>query len=332
VRANEGRTHGAAIDKVALTLVAALDRAAEEAIEDSRQRTRRANWVAVISLGSLALVLALAVTVVRSATRRLSEVAGGLRESAQTVAGAAGLLASASTTAVRTTGEQSASLEETSAAATQIAATTQHNAERANESSRLMGEAGRVGEEVGAAVQAMHESMRQITDSEHGISRIIKTIEEIAFQTNILALNAAVEAARDGEAGLGFAGVADEVRELTHRSATAADETASRIETTVRTGADGTRNLERLTAALNSSSSITGQVKTLVGDVAASSREQATGIDHIATAITRMERITAESAAVAEEQSASSQQMSAEVESLRSLVAVLNVIAGASSD
>src|SRR5207342_532294 len=147
-------------------------------------------------------------------------------------------------------------------------------------------------EEANQHLAAMMESMKEINGSSERISKIIRVIDEIAFQTNILALNAAVEAARAGEAGMGFAVVADEVRNLAQRSAQAAKDTTGLIEASIARTSAGTQQVERVAAAITSLTGGVAQVKALVDDVSTASQEQTRGIDQIAQAVTLMEKVT----------------------------------------
>ena len=142
--------------------------------------------------------------------------------------------------------QQAASLEETSASTEEIASITRKNADHALQVAGLMQQSadGAVG--VNQSLDRMVEQMKEIGNSSNKIARIIKVIDEIAFQTNILALNAAVEAARAGEAGLGFAVVADEVRNLAQRCAQAARDTAGLIEDSIATSRDGNARLDQM--------------------------------------------------------------------------------------
>jgi len=147
------------------------------------------------------------------------------------------------------------------------------------------------------------------------VSKIIKTIDEIAFQTNILALNAAVEAARAGEAGMGFAVVADEVRNLAQRSAQAAKDTAGLIEESIARSEHGTSTVNQVATSIASITESVSQVKGLVNEVSAASQQQTQGIDQVTHAVAHMEKVTQNAAATAEESAAASEELNAQAES-----------------
>src|SRR5213078_2021603 len=139
--------------------------------------------------------------------------------------------------------------------------------------------------EVNHSLDRMVAQMKEIDTSSNKIARIIKVIDEIAFQTNILALNAAVEAARAGEAGLGFAVVADEVRNLAQRCAQAARDTAGLIEDSIVTSRDGNARLDQMAGNVRAMTESSSQVKSLVDEVNVGSQEQARGMEQIAHAV-----------------------------------------------
>jgi methyl-accepting chemotaxis protein/methyl-accepting chemotaxis protein-1 (serine sensor receptor) len=161
------------------------------------------------------------------------------------------------------------------------------------------------------ALTDMVGSMNSIRQSSDKVSQIIKTIDEIAFQTNILALNAAVEAARAGEAGMGFAVVANEVRSLAQRSAQAARDTATLIQASIANTQEGSTKVEQVAASVAAITATLGKVKAIVDQVSEASRQQAQGIDQVTTALSQMEKVTQSTSVSAEESAASSEKLSA---------------------
>jgi methyl-accepting chemotaxis protein len=174
----------------------------------------------------------------------------------------------------------------------------------------------------------MHRAMDAIKHSSGDISKIIKTIDEIAFQTNILALNAAVEAARAGEAGAGFAVVADEVRSLAQRSATAAKETAAKIEDSIAKSEHGATVSTKVAAALTVIVEKARRVDTLVAEIANASHEQSQGITQINSAIGQMDKVTQSNAGNAEETASAAVELNTQSTTLRESVTELRRLVG----
>jgi len=224
-----------------------------------------------------------------------------------------------------------ASLEETSASLEEIASMTKRNAENAISAKDLSADTRKAAEIGSSNMDEMNRAMADIQASSSNISKIIKTIDEIAFQTNILALNAAVEAARAGEAGMGFAVVADEVRNLAQRSAQAAKETADKIEDSIAKSVNGVAISGKVTESLNQIVTKARQVDELVAEIATASREQSQGLDQINTAVTQMDKVTQSNAAAAEESASASEELTAQAATLRELVAELQKLVSGSS-
>ena len=203
---------------------------------------------------------------------------------------------------------------------------THKNSDHAAEAASIVAGMAKQMEVSNGAIAEMVESMDALEESSAKVGKIIKTIDEIAFQTNILALNAAVEAARAGEAGMGFAVVADEVRTLAQRSSQAAKDTAGLIEESIERSHRGAARVEQVAAAIGAISKSVAAVTRIVDDVREASRQQTTGIDQVAQALTQMEQVTQSTAATAEESAAASEELNAQAESSIHVVHELKVL------
>jgi methyl-accepting chemotaxis protein len=206
---------------------------------------------------------------------------------------------------------------------------TKRNSDNARRANELAKEARTSADKGVQDMQTMAASMDAIKSSSDDIAKIIKTIDEIAFQTNILALNAAVEAARAGEAGMGFAVVADEVRNLAQRCAQAAKETAGKIEGAIVKTGQGVDITSKVALALNEIVAKVRQVDDLVTEVAGASGEQTNGIAQINVAVGQMDKVTQSNAATAEESAAAAEELNAQAEVMKRSVAELLQIVGA---
>ncbi len=239
------------------------------------------------------------------------------------VAIAAAQVSASSQTLAEGASEQAASIEETSSSLEEMASMTRRNSENAQKANDLAKQARSVAERGSGEMQTMANAIQAIKASSDDIAKIIKTIDEIAFQTNILALNAAVEAARAGESGMGFAVVADEVRNLAQRSAQAAKETAAKIEGAISNTAQGVGISSKVAEVLKEIEAKIQQVDDLVSEVSNASREQAQGIAQVNTAVGQMDKVTQSNAASAEESAAAAEELNAQSLAMKQAVTEL---------
>ncbi len=216
--------------------------------------------------------------------------------------------------------EQASEIDQLTSTVTQIAAQASQNAENANDANELVKTAKVDASAGNSQMEKMQKAMEEIKSASESISRIIKVIDDIAFQTNILALNAAVEAARAGVHGKGFGVVAEEVRNLAARSAQAAKETTELIENSISIVGSGTKIADQTADALQSIVSGVDKAAELVAQIAVASGEQVLGIKQINTSIDEMMRVVQTNSATSEETAAASEELSSQAEMLRDMV------------
>jgi methyl-accepting chemotaxis protein len=265
----------------------------------------------------------------RSTSLLLSRVATTLNDGSNQVASAAAQVSGNSQSLAEGASEQAASMEETGSSLEEMSSMTKRNADNSQKANELARETRSAAEKGAADMQNMIAAMDGIKTSSDEIAKIIKTIDEIAFQTNILALNAAVEAARAGEAGMGFAVVADEVRSLAQRCAQAAKETSAKIEGAIDKTGQGVEISGKVAKALEEIVGRIRQVDELVAEVATASREQSQGITQVNQAVSQMDKVTQSNAANAEESAAASEELNAQAESMKQAVVQLLALVGA---
>lgn len=216
--------------------------------------------------------------------------------------------------------EQASSVEEITASMEELAAQTNQNAANATEASNMASQAQTDAEAGNNRMKEMLVSMDEINESSNKISKIIKVIDEIAFQTNILALNAAVEAARAGQHGKGFAVVAEEVRNLAARSANAAKETTEMIEGSIQKVGIGTSIANETAKALENIVKGVADATQLVQQIATASNEQAVGIEQVNEAIMQVSQVTQTNSATSEQAAAASEELSSQAQLLKDAV------------
>jgi methyl-accepting chemotaxis protein len=216
--------------------------------------------------------------------------------------------------------EQASSIEELTSTISEVAEQTVKNAENANRANALTLEAKNNAVHGNEQMKAMQQAMTEINESSTNIGKIIKVIDDIAFQTNILALNAAVEAARAGVHGKGFAVVAEEVRNLAAKSADAAKQTTDLIEGSIRRAEAGTKIADETAEALSGIVSGVDNAAELVGSIASASNEQASAITQINNGIEQMNQVVQTNSATSEEQAAAAEELSSQAEMLKNMV------------
>ncbi len=323
----------ASLDRAGMLAASIVSMESETFQENNQQAKDAYRALQMLTLVTLIIGIAVAAVVayiVHNVHRTLKQAAIRLSAGAEMVVAAAGQMSGSSQNLSQSATEQAASLEETSASVEQLALMTRKNADATAEVVGHLQQVDARASESNQALGDMVAAMAGIQDSSREVSKIIKTIDEIAFQTNILALNAAVEAARAGAAGMGFAVVADEVRSLAHRSAQAAQDTNELISQSIARAESGTGSVERLTASIASITQSVGNVKRLADDVSVASRQQAAGIEQVSKAVIELERSTQAIAGTAEEGAAASEELNAHSETVMGVVGQLDLLVGSS--
>ncbi|HEX7655037.1 MAG TPA: methyl-accepting chemotaxis protein [Verrucomicrobiae bacterium] len=297
--------------------------------EGLSQQVRRDIQILTITsiMGLLAGVIG-SLLIVRSINGALKVISAQIADGANQTAAASGQVSAASTTLAEGASESAASLEETSASLEEMSTMTKRNADNAQVAKGAASQTSAAADNGAQRMQKLLVSMSGIRTASEDIKKILKSIDEIAFQTNILALNAAVEAARAGEAGAGFAVVADEVRNLAQRCAQAARETAEKIEDSVTKSHEGVSISNEVAASFEEIQTRIRQLNELVAEIATASSEQSQGIIQVNTAVSQMDKVTQSTAASAEESASASQELNAQAETLKATVGELNRLVG----
>jgi len=325
---------GTTRDNKANEVLDAAQLTAEEGVKDMQDSADQsvssldmASNIMIIGLIIVVIIgITLAVIIVMSITRPVNRVVQNLAEGGQQVSAASNQLSSTSQQLAEGSTEQASAIEETSSTLQESSSMVQQNAENTKQAALLSGKARDASEKGNQEMKDLTAAVNDIKKSSDEIAKIIKVIDEIAFQTNILALNAAVEAARAGEAGMGFAVVAEEVRNLAQRSAQAAKDTAAIIERNITLSVNGVSMTQKVSEALGEISAQAKKVNELMDEISAAGVEQAQGIEQINKAISQMEQVTQQNASTAEESSSASEELNAQAEALEETVIQLSQI------
>lgn len=295
---------------VILKIVQVANHSVEEA-EKNSEALNTQTWIqsSVATVVLLSLIMSFMFYVFKNSVAPLRGIASDLAHGAQESLIAANQVALASQQLAEGASEQAAAVQETSASLQEISSIIHSTANNASQAKTLANEsqqAARLGLD---NINAMSVAMAAIEQSGSQVAKIVKAIDEIAFQTNILALNAAVEAARAGEAGAGFAVVADEVRSLAQRSAAAAHESSEKIETALQNSRQGSQVLLRVKESFSNIDQKVRETDMLVAEIALAAKEQAQGIEHIATALEQLGQVTQNNASNAEVSASAAEEM-----------------------
>lgn len=293
----------------------------------AKDQVRTGFLIAAVVLGSATVIgIGLALGITRSLSQSLLGISDALETSATRTAESAGQVASVNRTVASGCVEQGAAVAETSSALEQISVMIRCTADNATKAKEFAGQARSAAATGAETMTAMDKAMRSIEATSGDVAKIVKQIDEIAFQTNILALNAAVEAARAGEAGAGFAVVAEEVRSLAQRSAEAARETAQRIEAAIESSRAGAASCVRVGKSLDEIAERVTAADKLVAEIATAAKEQSEGIRQIGTAMLQLDQVTRDNAARAGEGASASGDLSIQAATVREHVDCLRAL------
>jgi len=251
---------------------------------------------------------------------RINELIANIANSSEQVANGAKQISDSSAVLSEGSTEQATSIEQLTASLEEISSQTEKNANNANKANELAKAVKTNADRGNKQMKEMLKAMEEIELSSKNINRIIKVIDDIAFQTNILALNAAVEAARAGQYGKGFAVVAEEVRTLAAKSADAAKETTELIENSISKVSEGTKIASETADSLNVIVNEIDEIYNLINDIAVASNEQAAGISQISQGIVQVSNVVQTNSSTAEETAAASEELASQAELLQDMI------------
>lgn len=325
---NQNKIISAAMHSSAAAIVQEQRRSLKSAVDESAAATTWSFWMSGLSILCSFALAALILFIVRQVNLDLRRTATSLNEGSQEIAAAATQVATLSNTLAQGASQQAALIEETSASSGEIDSMCRRSTQNSSSTAAMVAASNARCGEADLFLGELVAAMADITASSEQISRIIKIIEQIAFQTNILALNASVEAARAGEAGMGFAVVADEVRNLAQRSSQAAKDSAAFIEDSIVKSRVGMQKTDQVAGVIRLITGDSATMKKLVDEIHLGSQEQSRGIGQITRSIQQIETVSQSSAASAEECAAASEQLTAQSQAVRDIAIDLAALVG----
>lgn len=280
----------------------------------------------VTTLGSLTLLISLGLMIANAITKPIKRAIDGLNVGSDELSSASSQVAAASQQLAEGSSEQAAAVQETSSTLEETSSMVHQNRENTQQAASLAKQAKQYAEKSHSEMNNMSESMTELKASSNEIAKIIKVIDEIAFQTNILSLNAAVEAARAGDAGKGFAVVAEEVRNLAQRSAQAAKDTAVIIESNIDLSDNSVNIAKTVRESVESIADQATKVSDLLDEISVATNEQAQGVEQINKAVSQMEAALHTNAQTADESAAASRALQEQAINVRDIVGSLIVL------